>query len=122
MLLGNLAGGKTRIADAAIAQGPRIEESLMPDDAEDYAGLRAARWENMAGQPIQGHCGCRYYGMAHVILASTGRLVSQLGNECAVVFDAYAPCKMEIGGLYPDEQACDLAQNYKALAMRREEL
>jgi hypothetical protein len=61
---------------------------------------------------------CRYYGRSHVLLKLTGLLV-QLGglrlrsNECAVIFDSHAPCKMEMLGYAPDARRCPIARSYE---------
>jgi len=51
--------------------------------------------------------------MSHVLLKATGKLYSQYGNECGVIFDAYAPCKMEVLGRVPDEARCPIARGYR---------
>lgn len=55
---------------------------------------------------------CRYYGMSHTVLKAAGLLRSQGGNECAVIFDSFAPCKMERLGFDPDETRCPIARGY----------
>jgi hypothetical protein len=45
-----------------------------------------------------------------------GELVDQRGNECAVVFDSYSPCKMETLGYQPDETRCPRACTYQRIA------
>ena len=57
-------------------------------------------------------CGCRYYGKSHAALKVHGVLLDQLGNECAVVFDAHAGCKMEELGHTPDETRCPRSLRY----------
>lgn len=59
---------------------------------------------------------CRYYGRSHAILRMFGELVNQRGNECAVVFDSYSPCKMETLGYQPDETRCPRACTYQRIA------
>jgi hypothetical protein len=56
--------------------------------------------------------GCRYYGKSHAALKSMGVLLEQLGNECAVVFDCFSPCKMEQLGHVPDEKRCPRSLRY----------
>ena len=68
------------------------------DDASDYDGLPKPK--------------CRFYGMSNVALNTWGTLVSTGGNQCAVIFDAHAPCKMEMAGMLPDEGCCPLAERY----------
>lgn len=50
---------------------------------------------------------CRYYGK-HWAGTDFG-LVDSGGNQCAAITRAYAPCRMEISGVTPDETACALA-------------
>ena len=57
-------------------------------------------------------CGCRYYGCSHAVLKIYGELAEQRGNECAVVFDSFAPCKMELLGHAPDETRCPRSLRY----------
>jgi len=81
----------------------------MHDDAEDYHGLQ------VTGSPrevLRRPARCRFYGNSNVVLKRTGQLFSSGGNECAVIFDAYAPCKMEMAGIQPDESMCPLAEKY----------
>jgi hypothetical protein len=56
--------------------------------------------------------GCRYYGKSHAALEAAGVLVDQHGNECAVVFTSFAPCKMEIDTFVPNETICPIARGY----------
>jgi hypothetical protein len=57
--------------------------------------------------------GCRYYGKSHAVLEATGMLVSQNGNECALVFTSYSPCAMEIAGKQPDQDLSEIAIAYE---------
>jgi hypothetical protein len=50
--------------------------------------------------------------MSHTVLKAAGLLRSQGGNECAVIFDSFAPCKMERLGFDPDETRCPIARGY----------
>jgi len=59
---------------------------------------------------------CRYYGKSHAVLKYTGRLYDQYGNECALIFDAFAPCKMEVLGHAPDETRCPIALGHERRA------
>jgi hypothetical protein len=56
--------------------------------------------------------GCRYYGMSNVFLRSTGELMGSGGNQCALILEAHAPCRMETAGFPPDESVCPLAVRY----------
>jgi hypothetical protein len=60
---------------------------------------------------LVGH-GCRYYGCSHAALKVCGVLLDNLGNECAVVFDSNANCKMEELGYPPDESRCPRSLRY----------
>jgi hypothetical protein len=55
---------------------------------------------------------CRFHGHAH------GAAFPTLGNQCGAIFEAHAPCKLELAGAAPDEQACDLAQRLIGAAVR----
>jgi hypothetical protein len=57
-------------------------------------------------------CACRYYGKSHAVLKVYGVLDDQIGNECAVVFDCFSPCKMEQLGHAPDEKKCPRSLRY----------
>jgi hypothetical protein len=92
----------------------------MHDDAADYHGLQVTRSPREVLQRPAGHPGCQYYGNSHYVLHSTGNLLTSGGNECAVIFTSYAPCKMEIAGAQPDQAVCPLAEEYTRLAMRME--
>lgn len=50
---------------------------------------------------------CKFYGK-HWAGSSFG-LVDSLGNQCGAVRRSYAPCRMEILGVTPDETQCALA-------------
>lgn len=80
------------------------------DDASDYAGLVAitpAMRRQREPKPT-----CRFYGMSHVVLDDTGKLLPSGGNECAAIVVGFAPCKMEVAGMPPDETCCPLAERY----------
>lgn len=40
-------------------------------------------------------------------------MVSQMGNQCAIVRTAYAPCRMEVRGQGPDWQTCELGESVR---------
>ena len=62
---------------------------------------------------IPAACHCRYYGQSHAVLKIYGELAEQQqGNECAVVFDSFSPCKMELLGHPPDEARCPRSLRY----------
>lgn len=50
---------------------------------------------------------CKFYGK-HWAGSSFG-LVDSLGNQCGAVRRSYAPCRMEVLGVAPDETQCALA-------------
>jgi len=47
---------------------------------------------------------CPFYGK-HAVEEMT-LLVTQGGNECALITGKYAPCEMEIGGQRPELENC----------------
>jgi hypothetical protein len=49
---------------------------------------------------------CRFYG-CHAIV-SMQVLAESGGNQCALITNAYAPCRMEIEGNPPDWSKCPL--------------
>jgi hypothetical protein len=53
---------------------------------------------------------CPFYGKSHAALQTAGVLMDQGGNECALIFDSYAPCRMEMAGLAPDWASCPLRE------------
>lgn len=54
---------------------------------------------------------CRFYGKSNLIFQRMRALHSTGGNQCALIFDAHSPCRMEIEGETPDEEVCPLAQD-----------
>lgn len=61
---------------------------------------------------LRGVSTCRFYGMSHAALRVFGVLHDQGGNECALVFDSFAPCKMARLDYLPDETRCPIARGY----------
>ena len=49
---------------------------------------------------------CPFYGM-HAV-PEMRLLVSQNGNQCALILDAYSPCRMEMRKETPDLSRCEL--------------
>lgn len=52
---------------------------------------------------------CPFYGKhaALVNSPSGGLLAESGGNQCALIIESYAPCKLEIDGLAPELENCD---------------
>lgn len=48
--------------------------------------------------------GCKFYGHA----AAIGTLFPTGGNQCALVTNAHAPCRMEMEGQEPNWERCPL--------------
>jgi hypothetical protein len=57
---------------------------------------------------------CKYYGQSHIVFQRTGKLLGQHGNECALIFSSFAPCKMELAGAEPDEEFCPIVARHNA--------
>lgn len=55
---------------------------------------------------------CPFYGMHAVPECRT--LVTQGGNQCALVIDSYTPCYMEIEGNAPDLDRCAMKGSDRA--------
>ncbi|MGH6629862.1 MAG: hypothetical protein ACREB3_09035, partial [Burkholderiales bacterium] len=55
---------------------------------------------------------CKYYGF-HAV-PKHRLIVSQGGNQCALVTESYAPCYMEISGQAPDLDLCALKSTSRA--------
>jgi hypothetical protein len=51
---------------------------------------------------------CPFYGNSHFALAAHGVLMTQHGNECALITGAFSPCRMEVGGVAPHWPSCPL--------------
>lgn len=49
---------------------------------------------------------CRFYGR-HA-LRQVHELVDTHGNQCALIFEAHSPCRMEDAGQEPDLERCEL--------------
>jgi hypothetical protein len=49
---------------------------------------------------------CPFYG--HHASRATRTLIPSSGNECALIVEAYAPCRMENAGTEPDLEQCEL--------------
>jgi hypothetical protein len=59
--------------------------------------------------------GCRFYGKSHIALRAAGVLMDQHGNECALIWNGFSPCRMEMQGQAPDEATCRIVREVGAL-------
>jgi hypothetical protein len=57
---------------------------------------------------------CRFYGKHSAL----GALVDSHGNQCALITEAFSPCRIETNGLRPDETSCALALASRPHALR----
>ena len=57
---------------------------------------------------------CKFYGAAAAAVLNT--LIESGGNQCALITEAHAPCRMETAGLDPDLEACELNGSARAIA------
>ena len=52
---------------------------------------------------------CPFYGFyMHPVMSL---MVSQGGNQCALITDSYAPCRMEVSDQTPDWKGCSFFNN-----------
>lgn len=65
-------------------------------------------------QPTAGKC--RYYGYA--ALERNRELVASHGNQCALIYNAHSPCRMEIEGDEPDLENCELHNTAREIDCR----
>jgi hypothetical protein len=62
---------------------------------------------------------CPFYGRA---AASTWGIIDTVGNQCAIIIDAHAPCAMEaLLNVPPDAKACPLLRAARQSRERAQE-
>lgn len=57
--------------------------------------------------------GCKFYGFCS--FPDLKVMVTQGGNQCALISEAYSPCRMEVRGLAVEFEACELRGSARAL-------
>jgi hypothetical protein len=60
---------------------------------------------------------CKFYGAAASIKQEL--LIDTGGNQCALIVEAHAPCRMEIAALDPELEACELNGSGRAIAFAK---
>jgi hypothetical protein len=56
---------------------------------------------------------CKFYG--YTALRRNGELVATHGNQCALLYEAFAPCRMETAGETPDLEKCEMHGSARAI-------
>jgi hypothetical protein len=55
---------------------------------------------------------CPFYG--YCAIPRQELLIESHGNQCGLISEAYAPCRMEIAGEHVDFHACELSGSARA--------
>jgi hypothetical protein len=95
------------LAIANLLRGRATREELRTIERSDIARAQPRAKDIEASPMLDNAGGCKYY--AHSAHPSMGLLVSNPGsNQCAMIWEAHAPCVMETHGQAPDLARCPL--------------